>query len=359
MAEDSEGGDKTELPTDRRREEVRERGNVARSTDLAVAASVVAAAGVLYFFGSGIATSQVDMLRSSLSAPAWTTLDVGQVSVEFWKLAGPIATAVLPAFLLIVVAAVAINAAQVGFFITTEPLSPQFSRINPLAGMKRLLSLQSTVRMAGSLLKLVVACLIVYVFVRGRVSEFLHAIDLDILGFCRQLGNWLVALAFQLALGLFVLAALDYGFQLWKFEQDIKMTKQEVRDEMRHMEGDPHIRQKRREAHRKLASARQVQQTKSADVVITNPTEIAVAIKYDPTKMEAPVVLAKGKDLLAARIRRVAAENGIPIVEKKPLAQALYRMVKVGQPIPVELYEGVAEILAYVYRLSKGQKKAA
>jgi len=197
------------------------------------------------------------------------------------------------------------------------------------------------------------------VFVKGRTPEFLHAIDLDILGFCRQLGNWLVALAFQLSLGLFVLAAFDYGFQLWKFEQDIKMTKQEVRDEMRHMEGDPHIRQKRREAHRKLANARQVQQAKNADVVITNPTEIAVAIKYDATKMEAPIVLAKGKDLLAARIRKVAAENGIPIVEKKPLAQALYRLVKVGQPIPVELYAGVAEILAYVYRLSKGARKSA
>lgn len=359
MAEDSEGGDKTELPTDRRREEVRERGNVARSVDLSVAASIVAAAGVLYFFGSGIATAQVNMLRTSLSAPAWTTIDKGKVSVELWKLAGPIASAVLPALALVVVGAVAINAAQVGFFITTEPLSPQFERINPLAGMKRLLSLQSTVRITGSLLKLVVAVAIVAGFVIARLPEFLHSIDLDTAGFCRQLGNWLVALSFQLALGLFVLAALDYGFQLWKFEQDIKMTKQEVRDEMRHMEGDPQIRQKRREAHRKLVNARQVQQTKNADVVITNPTEIAVAIKYDPAKMDAPIVLAKGKDLLAARIRRVAVENGIPIVEKKPLAQALYRMVKVGQPIPIELYEGVAEILAYVYRLSKGQRKAA
>jgi flagellar biosynthetic protein FlhB len=121
---------------------------------------------------------------------------------------------------------------------------------------------------------------------------------------------------------------------------------------MRHMEGDPQIRMRRREAHRKLVNARQVQQTKNADVVITNPTEIAVAIKYDATKMEAPIVLAKGKGALAAQIRRVAAENGIPIVEKKPLAQALYRAVKVGQAIPTNLYEGVAEILAYVYRLS-------
>lgn len=359
MAEDSESGDKTELPTDHRREQVRERGNVARSTDLAVATSVVAAAAVLYFFGTGIATSLVDLLRRSLSAPAWTDIDVGKLSVELWKLSGPIASAVLPGLALVLVSAVAINAAQVGFFITTEPLSPNFERINPLAGIKRLLSLQSSVRMAASLLKLGVACSIVTGFVVGRLPEFLHSIDLDTAGFCRQLGGWLVALAFQLALGLFVLAVLDYGFQLWKFEQDIKMTKQEIRDEMRHMEGDPQIRQRRRDAHRKLVNARQVEQAKNADVVITNPTEIAVAIKYDATKMEAPIVLAKGKDLLAARIRKVAAENGIPIVEKKPLAQALYRMVKVGQPIPIELYAGVAEILAYVYRLSKGRTKRA
>jgi flagellar biosynthetic protein FlhB len=222
-----------------------------------------------------------------------------------------------------------------------------------------LLSLQSTVRLAGSLFKLVVCCAIVVGFVTGRLPDFLRTLDAETATFCRQTGSWLVALSFQLALGLVVLAGLDYGFQLWKFEQDIKMTKQEVRDELRHMEGDPHIRHRRREAHRKLVSARHVQQAKNADVVITNPTEIAVAIKYDATKMEAPVVLAKGKGPLAARIRRVAIENGIPIVEKKPLAQALYRAVKVGHAIPVELYEGVAEILAYVYRLTKRQIKRA
>jgi flagellar biosynthetic protein FlhB len=194
-------------------------------------------------------------------------------------------------------------------------------------------------------------------FISSRIPAFLNGIDADTASFCHQLGGWLAELAFQMALGLVTLAVLDYGFQLWRFEQDIRMTKQEIRDEMRHMEGDPHIRQRRREAHRKLTNARQVQQTKNADVVITNPTELAIAIKYDPGKMDAPVVLAKGKDLLAAQIRRIAAEHGIPIVEKKPLAQALYRMVKVGQPIPGDLYEGVAEILAYVYRLSKKTMK--
>jgi flagellar biosynthesis protein FlhB len=359
MADDLEYGDKTELPTDRRRVEIRERGNVARSVDLNVAVSVLVAAGVLYFFGEGLSLSLVDVLRQSLSARPWTDIDVGLLSKEMWNLARVVAGAVLPGLALVVVSAVLVNALQVGFLLTTEPLIPNFGRINPLAGARRLLSLQSTVRLAGSLFKLLVCGAIVVGFVTGRLPEFLRTLDADTATFCRQTGSWLVSLSFQLALGLVVLAGLDYGYQLWKFEQDIKMTKQEVRDELRHMEGDPHIRHRRRETHRKLVSARQVQQAKNADVVITNPTEIAVAIKYDSAKMEAPIVLAKGKGPLAARIRRVAVENGIPIIEKKPLAQALYRAVKVGQAIPVELYEGVAEILAYVYRLTKKQFRRA
>ncbi|MBI3865637.1 MAG: EscU/YscU/HrcU family type III secretion system export apparatus switch protein [Planctomycetia bacterium] len=359
MAEDQDTGDKTELPTERRREEVRERGNVARSVDLNVAASVLTAAAVLNFFGGDVASSLHDVLHRSLSAPAWIELDTPRLMNELLTLSRPVASALLPGLALIMVSAVAVNSAQVGFVLTTEPLSPNFERINPLAGARRLLSLQSTVRMAGGLLKLVVSTAIVVGFIAARIPEFLHGVDTDTASFCRQLGGWLAALAFQMSLGLVGLAVLDYGFQLWRFEQDIKMTKQEIRDEMRHMEGDPHIRQRRRESHRKLVSARQVQQARNADVVITNPTELAIAIKYDPKKMDAPVVIAKGKDLLAAQIRRVAAEHGIPIIEKKPLAQALYRLVKVGQAIPADLYEGVAEILAYVYRLSNQRARRA
>ena len=359
MADEFDSGDKTELPTERRREEIRERGNVARSVDLNVAVSVLAAASVIYFFGGDTALALVDVLRKSLSAPAWTDIDVPRLSRESWALARPVAGALLPGLALLVASAVAINAAQVGFIVTSEPLTPNFARINPFSGAMRLLSLQSTVRLAGSLLKLLVLCAIVAGFVTGRLPEFLKTIDSDTAALCRQIGGWLVSIAFQLALGLVVLAVLDYGFQLWKFEQDIKMTKQEIRDELRHMEGDPHIRQRRREAHRKLVGARQVQQAKNADVVVTNPTHLAVAIKYDAAKMDAPVVIAKGKGQLAERIRRAAAAHGIPIVEKKSLAQALYRAVKVGQAIPVELYEGVAEILAYVYRLSNKRFKAA
>ncbi|MGE5192892.1 MAG: flagellar biosynthesis protein FlhB [Deltaproteobacteria bacterium] len=359
MAEDLEQGDRTEQPTERRRREVRERGHVARSVDLNVAVSVLASAGVLYFFGEKLSLAMADVLRSSLSARAWTDIDIGLLAAEFWNLARAVAAALLPVLALAVASAVLVNALQVGFFVTTEPLVPDFDRINPLAGARRLVSLQSTARLLGSLLKLVVCCAIVMGFVTGRLPEFLRTLDADTAAFCRQTGSWLVSLSFQLALALVVLAGLDYGFQLWKFEQDIKMTRQEVRDELRHMEGDPHIRNRRREAHRKLLTARQVQQTKNADVVVISPNEVAVAIKYDAGTMDVPLVLARGEGSLAERIRSAAFENRIPIVEKKLLARALHRAVREGQKIPAELYEAAAGILADVKRHAKKEMKRA
>lgn len=359
MAEENEQGEKSELPTDHRRQEIRERGNVPRSTDLNTAAGVVAATGVLYFLGTDLVTGLTDMLRQNLSAAPWSDVDARGTSLHLWKLAQSAAGALLPPLALLFLAAVAVNFLQVGFLLTTEPLQPNWARLNPIEGFKRILSLKGGVKLIGSLLKLTVLCSIVVGFVMGRLPAILGSVELQVAVLCQNVGSAMVAIAFQLSIGLVVLALADYGYQLWNFEQDIRMTKQEVREEMRHMEGDPHIRQRRREAHRKLSNARQTMQAKNADVIITNPTEIAIAIKYDSKKMEAPVVLAKGKGTLAARIRQIAAEHAIPIIEKKPLAQALYRDVKVGHPIPVELYEAVAEILAYVYRIADRRRKAA
>lgn len=350
MAEDF--GDKTELPTDRRRQEVRERGNFAKSVDLNTAVSVLAASAALQFLGGNIAQSLADLLRTSLAQPAWTEIDKGLLSRTFSGILERLASGVLPLLATMVVASIAINLAQVGFNFTTEPLQPNFARMNPLEGFKRIFSMSGIVKLGESLLKLVILVSIVGGFVASHLPNFLRTTDMETAAFCRQLGSELTLMSFQVALALMVLALLDYGFMWWKFEQDIMMTKEEVREEMKTMEGDPHIRQRRREAHRKLADARQAGQAKTADVVITNPTEIAVAIKYDAEKMGAPIVVAKGGDLLADRIRRIAIENGIPIIEKKPLARALFFDVKVGQAIPAEFYEAVAEILAYVYRLS-------
>lgn len=351
MAEDSE--DKTELPTDHKRQEVREQGNVARSADLNSAALVLAAAASMHFFGADIAGTLVSLLRKSLSSPAWTSLDPRALLQYFWFIGETLFRSVLPFLCLMVASSIAINIAQVGFMLNGEALQFKLSRINPLEGFKRIVSMQGVVRLLGSVLKLVVLTSIAAGFISTQMAVFLHAIDAETSSLCREMGGSLVTLSFQLALALAVLALMDYGFQLWKFEQDIKMTKQEIRDEMRHMDGDPHIRQRRKEAHRKMVDSQQVHKVKEADVIVTNPTHIAVALKYTADKMAAPIVLAKGMGVIAERIRHMAAEHGIPIVEKKPLARALYRDVKVGHPVPVELYEAVAEILAYVFRLNK------
>lgn len=241
---------KSEQPTERRRREVRERGNVARSSDLCAAASVLTVAALLDSLAGGMAQSLGGTLRSALSAQAWVELDTPRLMAELFALAGAVAGALLPALALVLASAVAINAVQVGFVFTTEPLIPRLERIDPLAGLRRLWSLDGSVRFLAGVLKLAVAVAIVAGFLLGRIPELLHGVDADVASFWSQLGGWLSALALQMALGLAVLAALDYGYQLWKFEQEIKMTPQEVRDELRQTEGDPELRRKRRETHR-------------------------------------------------------------------------------------------------------------
>lgn len=255
MAELADFDLKTEQPTQRRRREVRERGSVARSGDLNAAVSMLAASAMLYFFGGDVTETLAEILRKALSAAPRTHFELEAVSTELWGLGRMVAGALLPGLALLVAAAVVVGSAQAGFLATTEPLLPNLGRINPLSGLARLVSLASVARLAGSVLKLAVLCAIAAGFVSGQLAAFLRSVDLETAAFCRQIGTGLVSLAFQLALGLTVLAVLDYGFQLWRFEQEIKMTKQELRDELRHMEGDPQVRQRRRDAHRKLLGA--------------------------------------------------------------------------------------------------------
>jgi flagellar biosynthetic protein FlhB len=269
MANDHDTDAKTELPTNRRRQELRERGSVARSSDLNVATLALVAAAILNYFSSDLARALQELLRRSLSARAWLTIDTPLVMTELVSLALTVGGAIVPLLALVVAAAVAINVLQVGFLVTTTPLAPDLERINPLAGFRRLWSLQSTVRLIAGIVKLAVSCAIVAGFVSARLPQFLQGINADTAGFCQQIGGWLAALAFQLALGLTVLAILDYGFQVWKFEQDIKMTPQEIREELRQTEGDPQIRQRRREVHRKLVETREAE---AAELTVVRPS---------------------------------------------------------------------------------------
>lgn len=332
--------------------DARGKGNVARSTDLNAAGHMLAAATAIYFFGETLTHAMAELLQSSLRGPALRRLDRGMVAGQFWQLGEWAVNAVLPWLALMVVAALFVNVVQVGFILATEAIQPKLSRLSPLAGAKRIVSVAGLVRLATSLGKLTVLVAIAAWFIASRVDHCISLNGEDTATIMTSIGQSLTDLAFLLALALIVLALLDFVFQKWKHEQDLKMTKQEVREEMKNMDGDPQIRQRRREAHRKLAQARELHQVQDADVVITNPTHISVALKYDPDTMPAPTVIAKGMGEIAARIREIAAQHAVPIIERKELARSLYRTVNVGQTIPAELYGVFVEIMAYIYRLT-------
>jgi flagellar biosynthetic protein FlhB len=345
-------GDKTEEPTDRRRQEAREKGNVARSNDLNAASLMLGAALAMLLFGMPVTKSLAAFTRRYLGGEAWRSVDRNSVAREFGGVLEQAAAAVLPLLLFMAAVAIFSNLVQVGFLLSPDTIQPKLARVSPLQGLKRIFSMQSLVKLGASLGKLIAVVAVAAWAIWSPLPEFLGLIGADPASIMEYTRQSLVALAFQLAAVLLLLAVLDFGFQKWKHSQELKMTKQEVREELKNMEGDPHIRHRRREAHRKLAQAREINHVKDADVVITNPTEIAVALKYDPEKMPAPTVVAKGMGEIAARIRRIATEHGVPIIERKPLARLLYRDVKVGQAIPVELYEVFVEIMAYIYRLA-------
>ena len=304
-------------------------------------------------------------LAGSLAASATAVLGgLGQVSGDPAALAGIFGgsfAAVLLGFLplagVVLAAAAGAGLFQVGFLFTAEPLMPDLGRLDPAAGLARLVSLRGLVRLVAGLLKLALVGIIVFgtIWAERGTLVGLSAGGLEqIPGVSADL---MQSLTLRAALALLALSVADYGFQRWQYERDLRMSKREVREELRRYEGDPRIRERRRTVQRQLALDRMVLAVPQATVVITNPTHLAVAVRYEKA-MDAPVVVAKGAERLARRIRESAMEHGVPVVERRDLARALYRGVEVGQPVPSALYRAVAEILAYVYRL-KGFVPAA
>jgi flagellar biosynthetic protein FlhB len=351
MATD-DAGEKTELPSERRRTQARDRGNVAKSVDLTAAGLMLGAAVAFYALAVPLcrtfATLTVDSLQHAGPGPFSDADAVNRLR----SILQIIAPNVLGILMTMMLAAFVWNVVQVGILVAPEALMPQFARLNPLTGLQRIFSTAGLVRLLGSLAKLGIVVGIAVWSISSMFPWFVQLIGLEPRITLFYVEGAVVKLAFQLASALVFLALLDFLYQRWKFEQDLRMSKQEVRDELKEMEGNPMMRQRRREAHRKVAQARELRQVKTADVIITNPTEIAVALKYDPEKMPAPVVVAKGMGEIAASIRRIAAENRIPIIERKEVARSLYRTVKVGQAIPVEMYQVFVEVMAYVYQIT-------
>jgi flagellar biosynthetic protein FlhB len=346
-----QNGDKSQEPTQHRRQQAREQGQVARSQDLGSAFLLLAGLLILLMMGPRLVEFFGGYAAKQLSRDAWLSADLDFAVSQWTSIVSMLTKYLLPILGLVALAGIVSNLMQVGFLFLPDKVALDLTRIDPLKGLGRIFSLSNGVHLLFGIFKIAVIVGVAYVSLWNQREKILglsgHGVG-EIALLMLQILLWT---ALKIAGALLLLALLDYGFQWWKHEQDLKMTPQEIREELKNLEGNPQIVARRRQVQRQLALHRISSAVPKADVVITNPTELAVAVQYEPENMAAPIVVAKGAGLLAQRIRSLALEHNIPIVEKKPLAQALYREVDINHPIPQDKYAAVAEVLAYVYQL--------
>jgi flagellar biosynthetic protein FlhB len=353
------GQERTERATPKRLEEARKKGQVPRSTELSTAAVCIAASVAIYSLGRMAAGKFADFMRDSLSLSAdqalasdatWTALMQGGARA-MWI--------VMPILGATFFAALAAPLAIGGWNFSAGALVPQFSRMNPATGIGRMFSARSMVELGKGLAKVGVVGIIAFVLLKGLTPQLLGLSAEPLggaIGHAAALSGYALLV---LTCGLALIAAVDVPFQLWQHGKDLRMTREEVKEEYKESEGSPETRGRIREAQRALARGRMLQDVPKADVVVTNPTHYAVALRYDEQRMRAPIVVAKGTELIAARIREIANESGVPIVEAPPLARALYRNVDLGREVPAALYVTVAQVLTYVFQLRTARERGA
>ncbi|RKX41160.1 MAG: flagellar biosynthesis protein FlhB [Thermotogae bacterium] len=345
--------DRTERATPRRRRKAREEGQVAVSRELNMAVSFLAAAlGMRYL---------ALRLLSSLTSGMITFISLDSAD-EVRNLAAKVTTAYEDLFivsgiflLLIMIAVVVTGALQTRFLISLKPLKFDLKRISPIEGFKRMFSLRSLFELLKAILKTVVVGYIAYNVIVANWDLFFLYPQMAIWDGVVSVMNIASEVMLKCGIALLILALIDFFYQRWEYERNIRMTKQEVKEEYKEVEGNPEVRRRQREIMSRLASGRMLQEVPKADVVVTNPTHIAVALKYEPEEMNAPEVVAKGVDEIAEKIKEIAKENDIPILRNPPLAQRLYRTTDVGEEIPSDLYRAVAEVLAQVYAMREQQ----
>ena len=346
------GEERTEEATPHKREKVREEGRVCVSKDLNAAAGIITALLGLAMLGALTWRTLTGLIKFMMrSIGDKSILQEGWIAFVSWEAVKRYFAAWLPLGGLVVLFSTCTVIAQVGFAMTGEPFGPHFDRLNPFTGMKKIISMRSCVELLKGLLKASIFAVMIYTAIRNYLPISAKTMQMSLNIGAGKFWDMLWSLAMRLALMLLVMAFADYFYQKWDFEKSIKMSKKEVKDEYKQMEGDPQVKQKIRQKQREMARQRMMADVPKSDVVITNPTHIAVALQYDRSVMSAPVVIAKGGDYLAKRIREIAEANLIPVIENKPLAWALYEHADIGEEIPEDLYKGVAEVLAFVYKL--------
>jgi flagellar biosynthetic protein FlhB len=350
MAEDSYE-EKTERPTPKKREEVRKKGQVAKSREIPSVATLLAALISLTVFGSYMYSHIGLAMRESFSLCSVGDLSVPDFLVFSRKMIWLFIFAILPLATAVFLTAIASNIMQVGFMVSGELIRPNLSKVNPIKGFGRLFSRQSLMELFKSLVKLVIVGATAYFTVQGEMKHVPFLGDMELKSIVLYLLLTIFKISIRCILAIAVLVVIDYAFQKWEFERKIKMTKKEVKDEFKRVEGDPLVKSRIRSIQKQMARRRMMQAVPEADVVITNPTSLAVALRYDNALMNAPRLVAKGSGEIAKRIKELAESHDVPIVENKDLAQSLYSMVELDQEIPPILYQAVAEVLAYIYKL--------
>lgn len=357
FAKDGPGGEKTEEPTSKKLEDARKEGQVAKSKEIGNAFGILALFLILKIYIGSMGTRFLELFSAvygqipSISTLYSGNLPIAALQVLIRSMMLQMIIIVAPIFLVGVVVAFVCDVVQVKWRPTSKPMQPKFSKLNPMKGFARIFSPNSLVELLKSVLKLAVIGYMVYSYLKGRIGQIFLLYDISIGQAIELIGDVVIELGIRIAAVYMIIAMLDYAYQKYKFKQDMKMTKQEVKDEYKNQEGDPQVKGKQKQRMREASMRRMMQQLPEADVVITNPTHYAVAIKYDPDKYDAPYVIAKGENYLAQRIKDIARDNKIEIVENKPLARMLYANVEIGGLVPPELYQAVAEVLAFVYHL--------
>lgn len=354
FAKDGPGGEKTEPATSKKLSDARGEGQVCKSRELDQAVMLVGLFLTLKITAALMGSTFLEVFSdvynkipdTEAAKELTTTVAMSylqHVAVQSLKLAGPFfAAGFLIAFL--------VNLVQVKWKVSTKPLKPRLDKFNPINGFKRMFSKDSLFELLKSVVKIIMIAVIAYTTVRSHAEELFLLYRITLNQAIAQIGSLVIDVGLKIAYVYCVVGAVDYVYQRHKFNEDMKMTKQEVKDEMKNSEGDPQIKGKQRQRMQEASRRRMMQNVPQADVVITNPTHYAVALKYDAGTGTAPVLLAKGADLIAQRIKEIAKENKVEIVENKPLARMIYTNVEIGHEIPPELYQAVAEILAAVYR---------
>ncbi|HVO48131.1 MAG TPA: flagellar biosynthesis protein FlhB [Steroidobacteraceae bacterium] len=355
MAE-NEQQERTEQPTSKRLEEARKEGQVPRSSELSAAAVLLTAGGGLHFLGGYMGSRLHGLMTSGLSLSREQALDESLMTSTLSTEVAHALLACAPVMGLTLVAALTAPMLLGGWNLSFQALTPDFTRLNPLNGFSRMFSTRGAVELGKAFAKFLALALVAFWLLRQKSGE-LMGLGSEPISMALVHAASLTGYAFLMLAGtLGLIAAVDVPWQLWQHTQRLRMTRQEIREEMKESEGSPEIKGRIRTLQRELARRRMMQEVPKADVVVVNPTHFAVALRYDETRMRAPIVVAKGADLVAARIREVATEHLVPIFEAPPLARALFRSVEIGNEIPATLYVAVAQVLTYIYQLKSARR---